>query len=74
MLNLYNDIVKKLEHNLSSNDYSSNKNELFGLRFFFRNYLEEHKDSENENKIIGDNDIHMIIIMIMNNKNEFILI
>ena len=64
MLNLYNDIVKKLEHNLSSNDYSSNKNELFGLRFFFRNYLEEHKDSENENKIIGDNDIHI------NNNND----
>ena len=32
--------------------------------FFFRNYLEEHKDSENENKIIGDNDIHM------NNNND----
>ena len=64
MLNLYNEIVKKLEHNLSSNEYSSNKNELFGQRFFFRNYLEEHKDSENENKIIGDNDIHM------NNNND----
>ena len=64
MLNLYNEIVKKLEHNLSSNEYSSNKNELFGQRFFFRNYPEEHKDSENENKIIGDNDIHM------NNNND----
>ena len=64
MLNLYNEIVKKLEHNLSSNEYSSNKNELFGQRFFFRNYLEEYKDSENENKIIGDNDIHM------NNNND----
>ena len=56
MLNLYNEIVKKLEHNLSSNDYS-NKNEIFGQRFFFRNYQDEHKDSENEN--FEDNDIDM---------------
>ena len=56
MLNLYNEIVKKLEHNLSSNDYS-NKNEIFGQRFFFRNYQDEHKDSENEN--LEDNDIDM---------------
>ena len=64
MLNLYNEIVKKLEHNLSSNEYSSGKNELFGQRFFFRNYQDEQKDSENENKNIGDNDIHM------NNNND----
>ena len=64
MLNLYNEIVKKLEHNLSSNEYSSSKNELFGQRFFFRNYQDEQKDSENENKNIGDNDIHM------NNNND----
>ena len=56
MLNLYNEIVKKLEHNLSSNDYS-NKNEIFGQRFFFRNYQDEHKDSEKEN--LEDNDIDM---------------
>ena len=56
MLNLYNEIVKKLEHNLSSNDYS-NKNEIFGQRFFFRNYQDEHKDSENEN--LEDNDIDL---------------
>ena len=64
MLNLYNEIVKKLERNLSSNDYSSSKNEIFGQRFFFRNYQDEQKDSENENKNIGDNDIHM------NNNND----
>ena len=57
MMSLYNEIVKKLENNLSSNDYSSNKNEIFGLRFFFRNYQDEHKDSENEN--LDDNDIDM---------------
>ena len=59
MLKLYNEIVKKLEHNLSSNDYSSNKDELFGQRFFMRNSQDEHKDSEIENKISGDNDVHM---------------
>ena len=66
MLNLYNEIVKKLEHNLSSNDYSSNKNELFGQRFYLRNSKDEHKDSEIENKIIGDQDIRMD----NNNDNE----
>ena len=66
MLNLYNEIVKKLEHNLSSNDYSSSKNELFGQRFYLRNSKDEHKDSEIENKIIGDQDIRMD----NNNDNE----
>ena len=59
MLNLYNDIVKKLEHNLSSNDYSSNKNELFGQRFYMKNFEDERKDSEIDNRNIGDNDIQM---------------
>ena len=66
MLSLYNEIVKKLEHNLNSNDYSSTKNELFGQRFYFRNYQDEHKDSEIENKNIEDNDINMD----NNNDNE----
>ena len=59
MLKLYNEIVKKLEHNFSSNDYTSNKDELFGQRFFMRSFQDEHKDSEIENKISGDNDVHM---------------
>ena len=58
MLNLYNEVVKKVEHNLNSNDYSSNKNELFGLRFYLRNYQDEHKDSELDNNL-GDDDINM---------------
>ena len=66
MLSLYNEIVKKLEHNLNSNDYSSTKNELFGQRFYFRNYQDDHKDSEIENKNIEDNDINMD----NNNDNE----
>ena len=66
MLSLYNEIVKKLEHNLNSNDYSSTKNELFGQRFYFRNYQDKHKDSEIENKNIEDNDINMD----NNNDNE----
>lgn len=58
MLNLYNEVVKKVEHNLNSNDYSSSKNELFGLRFYLRNYQDEHKDSELDNNL-GDDDINM---------------
>ena len=65
MLSLYNEIVKKLEHNLSSDDYSNTKNELFGQRFYMRNFEDEHKvnEDENENKNI-DNEIHM------NNNND----
>ena len=65
MLSLYNEIVKKLEHNLSSDDYSNTKNELFGQRFYMSNFEDEHKvnEDENENKNI-DNEIHM------NNNND----
>ena len=63
ILNLYNDIVKKLEHNLSSNDYSRNKTELFGQRFYMKNLQDERKDSEIENienkNIIDNDDIQM---------------
>ena len=55
MLSLYNEIVKKLEHNLSSDDYMSTKNELFGQRFYMRNFEDEHKVNEDENKNIVDN-------------------
>ena len=64
MLSLYNEIVKKLEHNLSSDDYMSTKNELFGQRFYMRNFEDEHKVNEDENKNIVDNEIHM------NNNND----
>ena len=64
MLSLYNEIVKKLEHNLSSDDYTSTKNELFGQRFYMRNFEDEHKVNEDENKNIVDNEIHM------NNNND----
>ena len=69
MLSLYNEIVKKLEHNLSSDDYMSIKNELFGQRFYMRNFEDEHKvneDNDNvrphrkkrkEDNFIDDNDI-----------------
>ena len=59
LLNLYNDIVKKLEHNLSNNEYSRNKAELFGKRFYMKNFEDERKDSEIDNRNIGDNDIQM---------------
>ncbi len=59
LLNLYNDIVKKLEHNLSNNEYSRNKAELFGQRFYMKNFEDERKDSEIDNRNIGDNDIQM---------------
>ena len=64
MLSLYNEIVKKLEHNLSSDDYTNTKNELFGQRFYMRNFEDEHKVNEDENKNIVDNEIHM------NNNND----
>ena len=64
MLSLYNEIVKKLEHNLTSDDYSSTKNELFGQRFYMRNFEDEHKVNEDENKNMVDNEIHM------NNNND----
>ena len=59
LLNLYNDIVKKLEHNLSNSEYSRNKTELFGQRFYMKNFEDERKDSEIDNRNIGDNDIQM---------------
>jgi hypothetical protein len=64
MLSLYNEIVKKLEHNLSSDDYSNTKKELFGQRFYMRSFEDEHKVNEEENKNIVDNEIHM------NNNND----
>ena len=64
MLSLYNEIVKKLEHNLSSDDYSTTKKELFGQRFYMRSFEDEHKVNEEENKNIVDNEIHM------NNNND----
>ena len=64
LLNIYNDIVKELGHNLSQNDDNniSTSSELFGQRFYFRKFLDDHKDNEIENKGIGDNN--------MNNNNE----
>lgn len=59
LLNLYNDIVKKLEHNLSNSEYSRNKTELFGQRFYMKNFEDERKDSEIDNRNIGDNNIQM---------------
>ena len=42
----------------------STKNELFGQRFYMRNFEDEHKVNEDENKNIVDNEIHM------NNNND----
>ena len=71
LLNIYNDIVKELGHNLSQNDDNNNRtnSELFGQKFFFNRFLDDHKDNEIENKGIGDNNIN-ININITNNDNE----
>ena len=60
LLNIYNEIVKELGHNLSQNDDNnfSSRTELFGQKFYFRKLQDEHKDNEIENKGIGDNNIN----------------
>jgi hypothetical protein len=65
LLNIYNEIVKELGHNLSQNDDNnfSSRTELFGQKFYFRKLQDEHKDNEIENKGIGDNNIN-------NNNND----
>ena len=71
LLNIYNEIVKELGHNLAQNEDDNNirtNNELFGQKFYFRKYQDEHKDNEIENKVIGDNNIN--INMNNNNDNE----
>ena len=60
--NIYNEIVKELGHN-NDNDIRTNS-ELFGQKFYFRKFQDEHKDNEIENKGIGDNNINN------NNDNE----
>ena len=69
LLNIYNDIVKELGHNLSQNDDNNirTNSELFGQKFFFNRFLDDHKDNEIENKGIGDNNISNINI---NNNND----
>ena len=67
LLNIYNEIVKELGHNLAQNEDDNNirtNNELFGQKFYFRKYQDEHKDNEIENKVIGDNNINI------NNNND----
>ena len=69
LLNIYNEIVKELGHNLAQNEDDNNirtNNELFGQKFYFRKYQDEHKDNEIENKVIGDNNININI----NNNND----
>ena len=68
LLNIYNDIVKELGHNLSQNDDNNirTNSELFGQKFFFNRFLDDHKDNEIENKGIGDNNININI----NNNND----
>lgn len=65
LLNIYNEIVKELGHNSAQNNDSNDirtSSELFGQKFYFRKFQDEHKDIEIENKGIGDNNI--------NNNNE----
>jgi hypothetical protein len=65
LLNIYNEIVKELGHNMTQNNDSNDirtSSELFGQKFYFRKFQDEHKDIEIENKGIGDNNI--------NNNNE----
>ena len=65
LLNIYNEIVKELGHNMAQNNDSNDirtTSELFGQKFYFRKFQDEHKDIEIENKGIGDNNI--------NNNNE----
>ena len=70
LLNIYNDIVKELGHNLTQNDDNNirTNSELFGQKFFFNRLLDDHKDNEIENKGIGDN--HINININNNNDNE----
>lgn len=60
LLNIYNEIVKELGHNLSQNDDNNirTSSELFGQKFYLRKFQDEHKDNEIENKGIGDNNIN----------------
>ena len=69
LLNIYNDIVKELGHNLSQNDDNNirTNSELFGQKFFFNRFLDDHKYNEIENIGIGDNNISNINI---NNNND----
>ena len=69
LLNIYNEIVKELGHNLAQNEDDNNirtNNELFGQKFYFRKYQDEHKDNEIKNKLKGDNNININI----NNNND----
>jgi len=72
LLNIYNDIVKELGHNLSQNDDNNirTNSELFGQKFFFNRFLDDHKDNEIENKGIGDNNININININNNNDND----
>lgn len=65
LLNIYNEIVKELGHNLSQNDDNNIRttSELFGQKFYFRKFQDEHKDNEIENKGIGEQNIN-------NNNND----
>lgn len=67
LLNIYNEIVKELGHNLSQNNDNDirTSTELFGPKFYFRKFQDEHKDNEAENKGLGDNNI--------NNNNDNVL-
>ena len=60
LLNIYNEIVKELGHNLSQNNDNEirTSSELFGPKFYFRKFQEDHKDNEAENKGIGENNIN----------------
>ena len=66
LLNIYKEIIKELGHNYSQNEDNNfrNNNELFGQKFYFRRFQDEHKDNEIENKGIGNNNINN------NNDNE----
>ena len=67
LLNIYNEIVKELGHNLSQNNDNEIKTstELFGPKFYLRKFQDDHKDNEAENKGLGDNNI--------NNNNDNVL-
>ena len=67
LLNIYNEIVKELGHNLSQNNDNDirTSTELFGPKFYFRKFQDEHKDNEAENKGLGENNI--------NNNNDNVL-
>jgi hypothetical protein len=69
LLNIYNEIVKELGHNLSQNDDNNIRatSELFGQKFYFRKFQDEHKDNEIENKGIGEQNINN------NNDKELII-